>query len=121
MQEAIQQITKVLALHLLTPTSAAAASNAIKSTEEEINEALVSAVKPLTGLLPDILPNNDDTAHLPLEDPSTPKSSPKRPIPEKRTSVLGAIGKVFWPFGSSDKMATVMVTEIATERPDGVV
>jgi hypothetical protein len=113
MHEAIQQISKVLAFHLPTPV---ATSNAIKSTEEEINEALASAVKPLTDLLPDILPNNDDTAHPPLEDPSSPTSSPKRPVPEKRTSVLGAIGKVFWPFGSSDKIATVTVTEVAVER-----
>lgn len=115
MHEAIQQITKVLAFHMPTPPTGPA--NLVKNAEDEIQEALASAVKPLTDLLPEIL-HNDDSTHPPLEDPSTPKSSPKRPVPEKRTSVLGAIGKVFWPFGSTEKITTVTVTEVAADRTE---
>jgi hypothetical protein len=82
---------------------------AIKSSEEEISEALASAVKPLSELLPEIL-NDNDTTHPALEDPSAPRSGA-----EKRTSVLAVIGKVLWPFGG-DKVATVTVTEVDTQQ-----
>lgn len=118
MHEAIQHITKVLAFHMPTPPSGPSGSSAIENVEEIITEALATAVKPLTDLVPQIMPKNDDSTHPPLEDPSTPRSSPKRPTTEKWTSVLGSIEKVFWPFGSSEKVATVTVTEVSSDQAE---
>ena len=111
MQEAIQKITAVLTNHLPLPGTA---SKAIKSSEEEINEALASAVKPLSELLPEIL-NNNETAPALLEGAST--TQPKLSTSEKRSSVLAVIGKVFWPFGG-DKVAAVTVTEVDTQHSE---
>lgn len=118
MHEAIQQMTKVLALHMPVPTLGASESKPNETMEDVISEALATAVKPLTDLVPEIMHQNDDTTHPPLEEPSAPKSAPKRPTPGQRTSFIGAIGKVFWPFGSSEKMATVTVTEVGEEHPE---
>ena len=101
-----------------TPAPKASDSNPIESMEAVINEALATAVKPLTDLVPEMIRQNDDTTHPPLEDPSASKSSPRRPTPEKRTSVLGSIGKVFWPFGVSEKAATVTVTEVTVDQAE---
>lgn len=118
MLEAIQQITKILAFNMPTPTPEAPGSNPIESMESMINEALATAVKPLADLVPEMIHQNDNTTHPPLEDPSAPNSLSDRPTPEKRRSVLGSIGKVFWPFGVSEKVATVTVTEVTADQPE---
>jgi hypothetical protein len=116
MHEAIQQITKVLAFYMPARPPSADGSNSIENAEAIINEALATAVKPLTNLVPEIMAKSDDSTHPPSVDPSTPKPPPTRPNPEKRTSVIGSIGKVLWPFGFLEKVATVTVTEVSSDR-----
>lgn len=118
MHEAIQNITKVLAYHMPTPPSgdySASGTTATENVEEIINDALATAVKPLTDLIPEIMANSDDLTHSPLEDSASLNSFPKRPTAEKRTSVLGSIGKVFWSFGTSEKVGNVTVTTVSSD------
>lgn len=62
-----------------------------------------------------------NTTEVPSEE-SLPKASPpKRPTLEKRSSVLGSIGKIFWPFGSASPIRTsvegVEVTTVDSDAP----
>ena len=90
----------------------------MENFETIINEALATTIKPLTDLVPEIMAKNDDASHPPLEDPSAPKPSPKRPMAEKRTSVLGSVGKFFWSFGSSEKIATAIATDVTSDQQE---
>lgn len=112
MHEAIQHITKILTSPMPLPAPAASGSKPNETIEDVISERLAAAVKPHTELVPEVMHQNDDTTHPPLEDPLAPKSPPKMPIPGQRSSFIGAMGRVFWPFGSSEKVATVTVAEV---------
>jgi hypothetical protein len=94
LHEAIKQITETLALHLPPPTP----------TEE------TSKQKPAEVLPTEAEPSGIDTP-VALVEPVTPvaeQSPPKRPSLEKRSSVLGSIGKILWPFGSASPTKTVV-------------
>ena len=56
-----------------------------------------------TPSVPSAEPSKVVTTEAPAEivAPTTEQRSPKRPTLEKRSSVLGSMGKIFWPFGSS--------------------
>ena len=59
----------------------------------------------------EIEPSNAVTTTETLVEPVTPaseQSSPKPPKLEKRTSVLGSIGKILWPFGSASPTKSVV-------------
>jgi hypothetical protein len=63
-------------------------------------------------------PSNANTTENLVEPvaPASEQSSPKRPKLEKRTSVLGSIGKILWPFGSASPTKSVVDgNEITTE------
>jgi hypothetical protein len=117
----------MLALHLPPPTPAFTSSQ--HTTTEVITPKAGPVIEPHESE-----PSNVVTTET-LIEPVTPESgqsSPKRPKLEKRTSVLGSIGKILWPFGaasptksvvdgsegttadsSAPKIATVTVTEVA--------
>jgi hypothetical protein len=129
---AIKQITETLALHLPPPTPA------VESSKQKIVEVVTSepdAPAPSeTPSVPSAEPSKVITTEAPAETvaPTTEQPPPKRPTLEKRSSVLGSIGKIFWPFGSSSptksalegrevttadssapKVPTVTVTEVS--------
>jgi hypothetical protein len=92
MHEAIQEITKLLALHLprndIVPTplkSTEAFTELAPTMDEVVGSTQLSSTTEQTAL---------------VEETATNPTKPNRPNPEKRTSMLGAIGKVLWPFGS---------------------
>ena len=112
MHEAIHQITKVLAFHMPLPASDASRPTPIAAVEAIIDEAMATPVMALTDLLPELVSRNDDSSHPPMENPLTPMPPRKRPSVQKQTSVLGSIGKMFWPFSSLEKVVTTTVTEV---------
>jgi hypothetical protein len=86
MHEAIQEISRLLAQHLplrnATPEDPATPARTIPvDTETEPQQ-------------------ETETEPVNAESTSAEEDTPK-PSAEKRTSMLGAIGKVFWPFGAS--------------------
>jgi hypothetical protein len=49
-------------------------------------------------------PSTPEIIEAPAEtEPEPEPSSPKTSLPRKRTSTLGYIGKIFWPFGSGSE------------------
>jgi hypothetical protein len=98
---AIKQITETLALHLPPPTPA------VESSKQKIVEVVTSepdAPAPSeTASVPSAETSKVVTTEVLAETvaPTTEQPPPKRPTLEKRSSVLGSIGKIFWPFGSS--------------------
>ncbi|KAL2062894.1 hypothetical protein VTL71DRAFT_5966 [Oculimacula yallundae] len=140
MHEAIQLITKTLALHLPVPPSPVSAipkavevapSPALqtqKIPEPVVQEQVIStdAQPILTTPLNEATPNKTtspplETPILPETLPVSPQSTvPKRPTHVKRGSVIGSIGKFLWPFGgapppSKDTTIQVSTLEVAAE------
>jgi hypothetical protein len=126
MHDAIKQITEMLALHLPPPTPA------ITSSQHTTTKVMTSEPE-LISERSGTEPSNANTTENLFEPvaAASEQSSPKRPKLEKRTSVLGSIGKILWPFGSASptksvvdgievtnadssapKVATVTVTEV---------
>lgn len=126
MHDAIKQITEMLALHLLPPTPAIPSS-------QHTTTKVVTSESELISERSGTEPSNANTTENLVEPvaSASEQSSPKRPKLEKRTSVLGSIGKILWPFGSvsptksvvdgievtnagssAPKVATVTVTEV---------
>jgi hypothetical protein len=98
MHGAIKHITETLALHLPPPTPAVDAS---KQTTAEV-------APPEHTSEPGLISTSTEASAAPesppagiTETPVSEQSAPKRPSLEKRSSVLGSMGKIFWPFGSS--------------------
>jgi hypothetical protein len=98
---AIKQITETLALHLPPPTPV------VESSKQKIVAVVTSEpdvpAPSETPSVPSAEPSKVVTTEAPAEivAPTTEQRSPKRPTLEKRSSVLGSMGKIFWPFGSS--------------------
>ena len=116
----------MLALHLPPPTPAITAS-------QHTNTKVMTSEPELISERSGTEPSNANTTENLVEPVASAneQSSPKRPKLEKRTSVLGSIGKILWPFGSASptksvvdgievtnagssdpKVATVTVTEV---------
>lgn len=98
MHGAIKHITETLALHLPPPTPAIDASKQttaeVAPPEHTSEPGLISAPTEASAA-PESPPAGI------TETPVSEQSAPKRPSLEKRSSVLGSMGKIFWPFGSS--------------------
>jgi hypothetical protein len=130
---AIKQITETLALHLPPPTPTTLSNP--KVVEPVTSESEPVSVPGETAAVIAAEPSHapaTETAPEPAPSP-TEDTKPKRQSPEKRTSVMGSIGKILWPFGSSSptknvvdgvevpaadpsapKVPTVTVTEVPT-------
>jgi hypothetical protein len=113
---AIKQITETLALHLPPPTPTVESSK--QSTAEAVtSEMEVVSAPPETPSVPSAEPSNAKITEVSVETatPAAEQSPSKRPNLEKRSSVLGSIGKILWPFGSSSPTkSTVEGIEVAT-------
>jgi hypothetical protein len=113
MHDAIKQITEMLTLHLPPPNPA------ITSTQHTTTEVITSEAGPVIEPHESEPSNAVITETLPVVEPVAPESeqsSPKRPKLEKRTSVLGSVGKILWPFGSASPTKSVVDgNEVTTE------
>lgn len=111
----IQEISKTLALHLPhlvyksasvieTPEPAAEPTPEIvakPASSDHIPEIIAEPV--FTPSSPEIIEAPAETstvAAVPQAEPEPEPSSPKTSVSRKRTSTLGYIGKILWPFGS---------------------
>src|SRR6187402_2427115 len=116
MHEAIQLITKTLATHLpppaLTPDinqpSPETATDPITKDPVSSQPEILTDSLPQATMEDEITPVTAESStsnqassseELPTEPPVEEQSPPKRPNAEKRTSVIGSIGKFLWPFG----------------------
>jgi hypothetical protein len=110
MHEGIKQITETLALHLPPPTPTMESSKKHNATEPASGRELTleSTTEGPTNSTTE--PLKADTTETPVEPvtPESEQSPPKRPTLEKRSSVLGSIGKILWPFGSASPTKTVV-------------
>lgn len=117
MHEAIKLITETLALHLPAHNPNSALETIKPSTAEAAPSAKTSENEVITAASPPDLtsqPSAISMADTLVETPS-PTSPPKRPNLEKRSSLLGSMGKIFWPFGSASPNKTVIDgTEVVT-------
>lgn len=95
MHEAIQEITKLLALHL--PSVQAPV---VEAKVEDIAQNLSNDNKPSDNLAIAVALPNDQSQETVEEDSHVDKSARNRATAEKQTSMLDVIGKVLWPFGS---------------------
>jgi hypothetical protein len=111
MHDAIRQITETLALRLPPPTPAITSS---KHTTTEVTSLEPELISEPAGSEP--LEVDTIETSVELVNPASGQSSPKRPKLEKRTSVLGSISKIFWPFGSASPTKSVVDgIEVTTE------
>jgi hypothetical protein len=122
MHEAIKHITETLALHLPDTTPVLEASKQVTAatvpSEQTSEPELVSAPAEAPVAPESPLADPKKTSVEPVT-PSTEQSSPKRPNLGKRSSALGSMGKIFWPFGSSSPTKTVVEqTGNAKANPD---
>jgi hypothetical protein len=109
----IQEISKTLALHLphLVHTPAPVVETPpAEHTPETVVETAPVIETPAAEPTPEpiSIPSTPEVIEAPAETPTDlaipeaepEPSSPKTSLPRKRTSTLGYIGKIFWPFGS---------------------
>jgi hypothetical protein len=122
MHEAIKQITNTLALHLPPPTPTIEPSKQHTATESASEpEPTLELSEIPTAPTPE--PSKADTTETRVEPvtSASEQSPPKRPTLEKRSSVLGSIGKILWPFGSASPTKTVVdgveVTTVDSNAP----
>lgn len=111
MHEAIKQITETLALHLPRPTPAIEASKqtaAEVAPSEGLSEPELISAPTEASAAPESPPADITEAPVEPVTPASEQSPPKRPSLEKRSSVLGSVGKIFWPFGSSSSTKTAV-------------
>jgi hypothetical protein len=101
---AIKHIIETLALHLppLTLTIESSTQNSAEVVTSELEPTSETATVPTPEPL-------KATTKAPVEPvtPATEEVRLKRPTLEKRSSVLGSIDKIFWPFGSSSPTNSV--------------
>jgi len=110
----IQEISKTLALHLphlVPPPAPVVETPAAEPTPETLVETAPVIETPAAGptpepSIPEIIDILAPAETSPPAEAEPEPSSPKTSLPRKRTSTLGYIGKVFWPFGSASPKST---------------
>jgi len=105
LHEAVQKITETLALHFPPPTPIIDSSKQ-KSAEPPTTAPELVSVAPAAPAAPAPELSKSDTPEVPAVAAVEPTSPPKRPTLEKRSSVLGSLGKILWPFGSAAQVQT---------------
>ncbi len=118
MHEAVQKITETLALHFPPPTPIIDSSKQ-KSAEPLTTTPEFISVGPTAPATPAPEPSKVVTPEAPAVAAVEPASPPKRPNLEKRSSVLGSLGKILWPFGSAAPVQTgIEGVEVPAAGPD---
>jgi hypothetical protein len=128
----IQEISKTLALHLphlVHIPAPVVETPPAEHTPETVVETAPAPVIETPAAEPTPEPSTPEVIETPAEPPTDPvvpeaeaePSSPKTSVTRKRTSTLGYIGKIFWPFGSGSGSPKATTPAPAQDENEDVV